>query len=672
MRLSRCFPILLLTLILIFATLTIYAASVGKIKGTVTDSKIGEAIISATIMIEGTTMGARTDFDGNFVIVGVPPGTYNLLFNAVGYESVKMTDVIVNTDSTTERNVQLKPTIVETGKITTVCGHRKGIDFNCTGTQSVRTARGNNHKKYKRVATVDDLLARESGITRDANGQLHIRGGRSGETCYLVDGVRYSDPLAGHPQMPPAHGGTAIVNGQALDAMFFKNFGVNPFVDTEDDHLSTFASDVDDASFIIARAYFKLNQLPPSEAIRTEEFVNHFDYDYDAPYNEAFSVHIEGAPSEFGQNCSLLRIALKGQVIPDHLRKPANLVFVIDVSGSMDRENRLGLVKRSLYELLDQLDESDKVGIVIYGSTGQVMLEPTSIANRYEIEKQIDALRSMGSTNAEEGIVLGYDMANRHFEEGKINRVILCSDGVANVGTTGPNDLLEQIKEYADAGITLTTIGFGMGNYNDVLMEKLGNKGNGMYAYVDDIEEARKIFKDNLTGNLQVIARDVKIQVDFNPEVVSRYRLLGYENRDVADDKFRDDKEDGGEVGSGHSVTALYEVKFHKPYAHGPIGTVYVRYKDPDTFEVTEFSENMTFEDFADRFENTSTEFKLAAVAAEFSEILRKSYWARGTNLDAVRKLARKIDKEFQSDETKELVRMISKARKFREELAKR
>ncbi|MEZ5360299.1 MAG: von Willebrand factor type A domain-containing protein [Candidatus Zixiibacteriota bacterium] len=631
----------------------------GKIKGIVTDVKTKEPIGGVTVTIDSTTLRARTDFDGNFVIMHVPPGTYSLTIKAMGFKTIKITDVLVIEDSTSECAIQLEMTISIQGSIGICAPVMTNKEIQVKGRPAV---------KPTPVATVDELLSKETGITKDANGKIHVRGGRAGETCRIVDGVSFSDPLG----FPPAHGGTNIVNDEAFDAMFFKNYGVNPFVDTEDDHLSTFASDVDDASFVLTRSYLDRNVLPPTEAVRTEEFINHFDYDYTAPYDRTFSVHIEGAPSKFGQNCSLLRIGLKGRVIPDEHRKPANLIFVIDISGSMDRENRLGLVKRSLYELLDQLNEQDKVGIVVYGNVGRIILEPTSVRFRHDIERKIDELQSNGSTNAEEGITLGYDMAHRHFEEGKINRVILCSDGVANVGRSGPDAILELIKKYADEGITLSTIGFGMGNYNDVLMEKLGNKGNGMYAYVDDITEARRIFKDNLTGNLQVIARDVKIQVDFNPNIVRSYRLLGYENRDVADDKFRDDKEDGGEVGAGHTVTALYEVKFHNHYAQRFFGTVYIRYKDPETFAVTEFSENMTFDDFNRRFEDATPDFRLAAAAAEFAEILRKSYWAKDGDLEDVFNLVREIDREKDDNAISEFKDLIRKARSFENELSQK
>lgn len=611
MRARRLLPSIILISTLIMAPFFIAAASVGKIEGLVRDAATGLALAGVRVQVEGTPMAATSDGDGKFVIGNVPAGVYTLIFTAADFDTIKTPGVSV--------------TAGETAVV---------------------------------VVTMNRLLS-DIAIPSRLEAEKKVQTGASQNMFSTAPACNMD--VIGHPY-PPAHGGTAIVNGEAFDAMFFKNYGVNPFVDTEDDHFSTFAVDVDDASYIMTRSYLERGELPPDEAVRVEEFVNHFDYGYDAPYLETFSIFFEGSPSRFGQNSSLLRIGIKGMEIPPDQRKAANLVFVIDVSGSMGRENRLGLVKKALRYLVDELTENDRVGIVIYGSRGKEILSPTSISERQRILDAIEWLHTEGSTNAEEGIRLGYQMADRAFEKGKINRVILCSDGVANVGVTGPDNLLEQIKQYADKGITLSAIGFGMGNYNDILMEKLGNKGNGHYAYVDDIAEARRIFVDNLTGNLQVIARDVKIQVDFNPDVVRSYRLLGYENRDVADDKFRDDKEDGGEVGAGHAVTALYEIKFHKTAPSGTVGTVYIRYKDPDSFEVTEISRPVTRSMFSGRFDDGTPQFRLAATAAEFAEILRKSYWAKGSSLAEVLEVAKGVHRDIDSADMIEFLHLIAKA----------
>lgn len=647
MRPRRTLPIVILASLLLLVAHFLAAAEFGRIEGRVTDAKTGDPLFGVAVQIEGTILNTKTDFNGNYVFPSVPPGTYNLIFTFIGCETVKMTDIEIKAGETIERSAQLKRTLLETGKVTEVQGQRKSIEFLETGTRTVRTKPG------KQAAPAADALM-----------QIPRR--------VVCNSVREHEQST---NFPPAHGGTAIVNGQAYDAMFFKNYGVNPFVDTEDDSLSTFAIDVDDASYIMMRSYIERGNLPPDEAVRVEEFVNHFDYDYDPPYKRPFEVYLEGAPSKFGQNCYLLRVGIKGLEVRPEDRKPANLVFVVDVSGSMGREDRLGLVRKALKMLVDELKPNDRVGIVVYGSRGQELLRPTSVRHKDDILRAIEFLVPSGATNAEEGLDLGYAMADRIFEPGKINRIILCSDGVANVGRTGPDDILKKIKKFADKGITLSTVGFGMGNFNDILMEKLGNKGNGSYAYVDDIAEARRIFVDNLTGNLQVIARDVKIQVEFDPRFVRSYRLLGYENRDVADDKFRDDKEDGGEIGAGHSVTALYEIKLKRQPKHdrqGNIGVIYIRHKNPDDFEVTENSFGVDRSVFARTFNSCSPQFRLAAAAAEFAEILRKSYWAKGSSLEDVLAVVKDVNRDWENDDIIELMHLISKADKIQSAMAEK
>ncbi len=474
--------------------------------------------------------------------------------------------------------------------------------------------------------------------------------------------VQLSDP---DPQgtYPLGAGGTDTVNDAAYDLVFFKHYGVNPFIDTEDDRLSTFAMDVDTASYAVARRFIMDGYLPEPEAVRVEEFVNYFDHGYESPEEEAFAIHIEGSPSPFGgPNHLLMRVGLKGKIIPADERKDASLIFVIDVSGSMNRGDRLGLVKRSLELLVGQLRPQDKVGIVIYGSRGHVLLEPTAGSNTETIMGAINALRSEGSTNAAEGLELGYRMAEGELHPDRITRVMLLSDGVANVGDTGPDSILKLIKNQVEEGVTLSTVGFGMGNYNDILMEQLANDGNGAYAYVDTLKEAQRIFVENLTGTLQVIALDSKVQVDFNPDVVSRYRLLGYENRRVDDKDFRNDQVDAGEVGAGHSVTALYEVKLRED-AQGEMAKVFIRYEDPDSRNVTELSRAFNTDQLADSFEQSAPTFRLAAVAAELAEILRESYWAQDGSLETLTQTAEDVRQLFPEDaDVVELVGLVEQA----------
>ena len=475
----------------------------------------------------------------------------------------------------------------------------------------------------------------------------------------------------------PQHQTLNPSNSAAHDDVFFKDSGTNPFIDTEDDPFSTFGMDVDTASYSVMRRYLRDGHLPPSEAVRVEEFVNAFDYNYTPPANEAFAVHLEGAPSKFGEGkrLQLLRIGIQGRVIPDTDRKDAILTFVIDVSGSMTRENRLGLVKKALTLLLEQLRPNDKVGIVVYGSNARVVLPHTGIVNREHILTAIRALAPEGATNAEAGLRMGYKLALQNSKPDCINRVILCSDGVANVGQTGSAAILKEIRTYVKEGITLTTVGFGMGNYNDILMEQLANKGNGSYAYVDTLKEAKRVFVENLTGTLQVIAKDAKIQVEFNPETVSRFRLLGYENRRLAHEDFRNDTVDAGEVGAGHSVTALYEIKLHED-ANGKLATVSIRHENPDTGNVTEVNRSISTDALKGSFEETTPAFQLAASVAEFAEILRGSFWAQEGSLESVRETLEGVLPHIHaktrehSERNEELLSLVRKAQRFKEQKA--
>ena len=685
MQTRKLLPYLLAAILMVGAAIIINAAAVGQIKGTITDKETGEAVIGASVMVVGTNYGAMTDFEGKYVIRRLKPGTYTVKISHLEFNTVEVIEVVVKPDIAAEVSIQLEKKTTDIGKTITISGQRD-IIHNFAVTDQVVISKEAIEKQP--VTTVDELLEQVAGVVTNSSGETFIRGGRADsyapsvpirKSVQPLERRRYiSTPTPPHPHCgtgyyPPVHGGSSIINGQPYDAMFFEGYGTNPFIDTQNDHLSTFAIDVDDASYVLTRSYLDRGHLPPRDAVRVEEFVNRFDYNYHQPkHGEAFSIQIEGASSRFGQNCQLLRIGIKGRDLDAECRKPANLVFVVDVSGSMGQENRLSMVKRSLELLTNQLMWGDRVGIVTYGSTGQVVLEPTHARRRNRIQGVIQMLFPGGSTYAEQGIRLGYKMASRMFEPDKINRVILCSDGVANVGQTGPDELVKMIKRYADKGITLTTVGFGMGNYNDVLMEKLADNGNGQYAYIDNMDEARRLFVDKLSGTLQVIARDVKIQVDFNPETVRSYRLLGYENRDVADDKFRDNREDGGEIGSGHQVTALYEVNFSRHARRGNIGTVHVRYKNPEMDEVTEISAPIKRGVFRNRFEHASDDFKLAAASAEFAEILRGSYWARGSSLSDVLALVNEIGCENSSDQIAELMDLIGRAMQCGDALAER
>lgn len=458
--------------------------------------------------------------------------------------------------------------------------------------------------------------------------------------------------------MPMPMASPSSPNYQQDNTNYFTQYPINSFVSVAKDPLSTFSLDVDTASYTWMRKSVENNIIPNPDSVRVEEYVNYFDYKYPNPENK-LDINLDLSNSRTGNN-KILRVGIQGKRIENQNRKPAILTFVIDVSGSMNMENRLGLVKQSLEILLRELKEGDKVGIVVYGSNARVLLEHKSISEESEILKAISNLNPEGSTNTEAGLLLAYKQAEKYFQANSINRVILCSDGVANVGTTGPDQILEKIKKESESGISLSTIGFGMGNYNDTLMEQLANKGDGNYYYVDTSKEAERAFRENIIGTLQILAKDSKVQVKFNPEIVSEYRLIGYENRDIRDEDFKNDAVDAGDLGVGHSSTALYELKLKDNVSSGNLADISLRYKDVDNLNtVLEISKKISLENNK-TFENTSDSFKLSNLVMEYAENLRKSPYIK-TNYKDISDGLVKL-KEYENDsKVKELVNLVNK-----------
>ena len=439
------------------------------------------------------------------------------------------------------------------------------------------------------------------------------------------------------------------------DTMIFRETPANRFVDSAEDRLSTFALDVDTGSYTLTRGYLDRGLLPPPAAIRVEEFVNAQTYDDPAPRRGDFALYAEGAPAAFypGERTRLLRFSVKAREIDERDRKPAVLTFVVDVSGSMDQENRLGLVKRALGLLLDELGPDDRVGLVVYGTEGRVLLRHTR--DLEEIRRAIALLRPEGSTNVEEGLRLAYDLADEGWRQGASNRILLCSDGVANVGATGPESILARIGKEAQRGIALTTVGFGMGNYNDALMEQLADQGDGTYHYVDALAEARKVFVENLTGTLETVAKEAKAQVEFNPEAVSRWRLLGYENRDVADRDFRNDRIDAGELGAGHQATALYEVRLRDGVSGSDrLATLRLRWKSVATKQVEEVSRDLRARDLERDWDDASANFHQSALAAAFAEKLKETAAADDFGWRSLRRESARLEDEWRRNRSAE------------------
>ncbi len=457
-----------------------------------------------------------------------------------------------------------------------------------------------------------------------------------------------------------ANGQEAILE-ERLDDNTFKDYGVRPFVDTRVDNLSTFALDVDTGSYVVTRRWLAEGALPPSEAVRVEEFVNAFAYDYDLP-RRGLDLHVDGGPSPFDDDNVLVRVGVQAEVVDDRDRPTAALTFVVDTSGSMDRDDRLGLVREALSALVGELADDDTVAIVTYGDDSAILLEPTAAADEREILAAIDDLRPGGSTNLEAGLETAYALAERAFVEGGINRLVLASDGVANVGTVDPDELTRRISDRAINGIQLVTVGFGMGNYNDETMEQLADQGDGFYAYVDTRREAERLFEEELVDTLAPVAIDGRIQVEFDPELVEEYRLIGFENRGVLDRDFRNDEVDAGELSSGHTVTALYELDLDRTIRRGDdLGEARLRWQDPETFEWIEIDTDIEFDDIEANWLDTDDSFQLATTVATWAEVLRGSPYAADVDIDAIAEEAHRLDDALDTDQTRELAELTDR-----------
>ena len=441
----------------------------------------------------------------------------------------------------------------------------------------------------------------------------------------------------------------------------YTDAGVNPMTLVAKDALSTFSIDVDTASYSIMRKKILGGELPAWEGVRAEEFVNYFDYDYTPPRVDPFTVSMDAMPDPFRAGHHILRVGVQGKEVSEAERPTVHLVFLVDTSGSMSSPDKLPLAQRSLHLLVDRLHETDTVALCTYAGNVAKILDPTPASDRQTIHRAIQALSSSGSTAMSSGIDLAYGLANDGFEKGAENRVIILSDGDANVGASSWEEMLGQIKGYADKGITLTTVGFGVGNYRDTLMEQLANKGDGTNVYIDDPTQAERVFVDQVSGTLVTIARDVKIQVEMNPESVESYRLIGYENRDIADRDFRNDRVDAGEVGSGHNVTALYDVVLKDGYSR-QLATVRLRYEKPGA-DGTAMEKSWKFEDtaLAETPELASRATRIAYSAGTFAEVLRHSQYADGISLQALEKFARASSRPKNADD-QELAELIHRA----------
>jgi Ca-activated chloride channel family protein len=462
----------------------------------------------------------------------------------------------------------------------------------------------------------------------------------------------------------------------------YAEFDDNPIKLVSEEPVSTFSIDVDTAAYSVVRRYLRDGVLPPKDAVRTEELINYFAYDYELPESQEEPFHADVAvyDTPWDQGTQMIRIGLQGYDIPADSRPPANLVFLVDTSGSMNSPDKLPLLKKSLRMLVEQMGDEDSIAIVAYAGSAGVVLEPTPGSERRKILGALDAFRASGSTAGAEGIRQAYALAEENFIEDAVNRVILATDGDFNVGISDPNRLEDFISRKRETGVYLSILGFGRGNYNDLLMQKLAQAGNGNAAYIDNLMEARKVLVDEMGSTLFAIANDVKIQVEFNPAYVAEYRLIGYETRLLAREDFNNDKVDAGEVGSGHEVTAIYEItppdsgsrliddlRYGGKAApegaeNGEIAHLRLRYKLPGEATSTLWEQPIMAE-ARTGFDAAPAEARFATAVAGFGQILRGAVNIEAFSFDDVISVARAAKGEDAFGYRAEFLRLVRLAK---------
>jgi len=597
----------------------------GKLTGEVVDFENGEPIPFVKVTIENSSYTDLTDLDGKFQFNNLPSGDYKINFELVGYEK------------------QMKAAKVIAGKTTSLV-----IELESAA------------KKIEEVVIVEEV--------------------EDSEEIYQIqaDNVQYAPTMSISSQEVMSIGGRNSTSSVQSTIAFSKEI-TEPDYNTEEydeineigfrkvigNPLSTFSIDVDNASYSNIRRFISYNQVPQKDVVRIEEMINYFDYEYPQPKDEhPFHVHTEMSENPWNEDTKLIMIGLQGKEIDYSEAEASNLVFLMDVSGSMNSANKLPLVKQSLNKLLDQLSEKDRIAIVVYAGAAGLVLPSTPASDKATIKKALDNLQAGGSTAGGAGIKLAYQTALDNLIEDGNNRVILCTDGDFNIGASSDAEMVRLIEEKRDSGVFLTICGFGMGNYKDSKMEKIANNGNGNYYYIDQEKEAEKVFVTDMRGTLYTIAKDVKLQIEFNPAKVEEYRLIGYENRMLNKEDFADDKKDAGELGAGHRVTAIYEVKLKDNATFSPQGmeqgedlkyqqtkvseeayyseeimTLKMRYKEPDGTKSKLIERSVLDQQIT--LDKTSDNYRFAVAVAEFGLLLRDSEFKGDASYDEVIKLAK-------------------------------
>ncbi|MCF8299376.1 MAG: von Willebrand factor type A domain-containing protein [Saprospiraceae bacterium] len=635
---------------LIFISTSAFSQSqTGTIKGKVSDYQTGQPIYSAIATISKKGMNIKsikTNTEGIFIFNSVPVGSYSLKISKPEYSpefkqnvSVKINDVtyiefLLNSIKKPDENEKPKEETIVTKKV-----------------------------KKEKTLILQNVECDEISVNYDASSKM------SYSYCSPTSAGNQGFTTGGYSREP------AFVqhNTESYDAI-----NENIFKEVKNNPLSTFSIDVDRASYSNVRRFLNQNQKPHKDVVRIEEMINYFDYDYPQPTNEdPFSISLETGQCPWNEQHDLVMIGLKGEDLNEEEIPASNLVFLIDVSGSMGSPNKLPLLKQAFKILVGNLRDKDRVAMVVYAGAAGVVLESTPGSEKAKITSALDRLQSGGSTAGGAGIKLAYEIAKKNFKKGGNNRVILATDGDFNVGASSNAEMVRLIESKRDDGIFLSILGFGMGNYKDSRMEQISNAGNGNYAYIDNILEAKKVFGKELWGTLYTIAKDVKIQVEFNPNVVKAYRLIGYENRILNKEDFNDDKKDAGDIGCGHTVTALYEIiradsdeeisnvdeleyQKVKTTSSNNLMTVKLRYKKPDEDVSKLIVQRVKVSDI--KKSNTSDNFNFAVSVAEFGMLLRDSEFKENSSFTQVLRIAKQSKGKDEYGYRSDFIKMVETA----------
>ncbi len=596
-----------------------------SLEGKVTDKSTGEALIFATVVIykNGVVVtGTDTDFDGKYAITDLKPGTYDVTADYIGYSTQKISGIIIKADKVNRIDFSLSDDGVRIEAVEVVA-------YKVPLMEQDNTTQG-------KTVTAENIR----NLSNTQSGSASIRHGKK---------IQFDKKS----------------NREGYNTIIENNYTC-----AKDDMHSTFGIDVDKASYSNVRRMIEDEILPPPDAVRIEEMINYFNYDLPkAESKKPFEAYTQLTVCPWNKKHQVLHIGLQAKNVDRRNLLPSNLVFLLDVSGSMSSPNKLPLVKESLKILIDALSPSDRISIVVYAGAAGVVLPSTEIRHKTKIIKALDDLRSSGSTAGGAGIELAYKIAKKNFRKNGNNRVILCTDGDFNVGINSNQGLEDLISKKRESNIFLSVLGFGMGNYQDGLMQTLATKGNGNHFYIDSEKEAKKIFVDEITGTLHTLAKDVKIQMEFNKDVVDSFRLIGYENRMLETEDFDDDKKDAGEMGVGHQVTALYEIipaKNSKSNEH--LAKIKFRYKDVKA--KTSKKHELEISNDLKTIEEVNPYVRFSMAVTEFGLLLRSSSFKANAHLDNVLSLARSGFVDDPNGYFQEFIDLVEQTKNIKQEIA--